>query len=472
MKKKTIANIVMVLIIVSIVTLGMLYVGYIKGWFDKVTDDTSLLTDFRGIITLEREGVAYNTSKDTVLRNGDVIKCSTGATVKISIIDGYVILGSSAEVEIIESKSSELSMNVLSGEVFIDTVSKISVEFEGKKQEISNAVANLSVRKGAQSISVYYGEIEGVCSGQLMEWIDKELFIRKLSISSLNDFNITQIRKANDKKTLIFTNEELNSLEEERWNQLLIEEQTDASQSIENECTEVTTENSTENVSQVVNTENQESTNRSEITKEESTTQKGTTEKETTEKETTKSKENFEEKQTKDEEGSVKKETTKKETTKKETSKKETTQKEETTSNAEKMLECMITIRCDTILNNWSELDMAKAVYVPENGCILPVVTVKFSKGETVFDVLNRVCKQYNIQIEYSWTPMYDSYYVEGIHNLYEFDCGAESGWMYKVNGWFPNYGCSSYELVGGESIVWCYTCKGLGEDVGAERME
>ena len=33
---------------------------------------------------------------------------------------------------------------------------------------------------------------------------------------------------------------------------------------------------------------------------------------------------------------------------------------------------------------------------------------------------------------------MYNSYYVEGIGNLYEFDCGSESGWMYKVNGWFP----------------------------------
>ncbi len=45
---------------------------------------------------------------------------------------------------------------------------------------------------------------------------------------------------------------------------------------------------------------------------------------------------------------------------------------------------------------------------------------------------------------------MYNSYYVEGIGNLYEFDCGSESGWMCKVNGWFPNYGCSSYTLSDG----------------------
>ena len=128
---------------------------------------------------------------------------------------------------------------------------------------------------------------------------------------------------------------------------------------------------------------------------------------------------------------------------------------------------CTITIRCDTILENTEKLDEAKAPYVPQDGQILPVITVEFTPGETVFDVLQRVCEASDLQLEYSWSPLYDSYYVEGINHLYEFDCGTESGWMYKVNGWFPNYGCSSYELKGGEEIVWCYTCVGLGEDIG-----
>ena len=133
---------------------------------------------------------------------------------------------------------------------------------------------------------------------------------------------------------------------------------------------------------------------------------------------------------------------------------------------------CTITIRCDTIFDNTDALEAAKVPYVPEDGEILPVVTVEFTPGETVFDVLQRVCEASELQLEYSWTPLYDSYYVEGINHLYEFDCGFESGWMYKVDGWFPNYGCSAYELQGGEEIVWYYTCKGLGTDVGAERME
>ncbi len=61
---------------------------------------------------------------------------------------------------------------------------------------------------------------------------------------------------------------------------------------------------------------------------------------------------------------------------------------------------------------------------------------------------------------------MYNSAYIEGIHNLYEFDCGELSGWMYKVNDWFPNYGCSRYQLKDGDVICWEYTCN-LGIDVG-----
>lgn len=128
---------------------------------------------------------------------------------------------------------------------------------------------------------------------------------------------------------------------------------------------------------------------------------------------------------------------------------------------------CTITIVCDTILDNLDNLEAEKLPYVPENAVILPETTVSFAEGDTVFEVLQKVCTAAEVQLEYSWTPLYDSYYIEGINHLYEFDCGVESGWMYKVNDWFPNYGCSAYKLKGGEEIVWRYTCVGLGADVG-----
>ena len=136
-------------------------------------------------------------------------------------------------------------------------------------------------------------------------------------------------------------------------------------------------------------------------------------------------------------------------------------------SSAKAAGECTITIRCNTILSNMDNLTAGKDKYVPSNGIILATSTVEFAEGDTVFDVLQRACSYAGIHLEYSWTPMYDSYYIEGINHLYEFDCGPESGWMYKVNGWFPNYGCSSYTVKDGDSIVWDYTCNGLGADVG-----
>ncbi len=82
------------------------------------------------------------------------------------------------------------------------------------------------------------------------------------------------------------------------------------------------------------------------------------------------------------------------------------------------------------------------------------------------FDVLARVCREQHIHMEYTNTPIYNSAYIEGIGNLYEFDCGAGSGWMYRVNGWFPNYGSSRYAVKDGDVIEWLYTCD-LGRDIG-----
>ena len=127
---------------------------------------------------------------------------------------------------------------------------------------------------------------------------------------------------------------------------------------------------------------------------------------------------------------------------------------------------CTFSIECTTILNNLDDLNKDKLDAVPSNGVILPKTTVTFYEGESVYDVLQRVCSENGIHMEASWTPIYNSAYVEGIHNLYEFDCGTGSGWMYRVNGWYPNYGCSRYQLAQGDNVEWRYTCD-LGADIG-----
>ncbi len=127
---------------------------------------------------------------------------------------------------------------------------------------------------------------------------------------------------------------------------------------------------------------------------------------------------------------------------------------------------CTMSVRCDTILNNMAWLDPEKVELVPKDGVILPPTEVTFYEGESVFNVLVREMKKNKIHLEFVNTPIYNSAYIEGIHNLYEFDCGELSGWVYKVNGWAPNYGCSRYALKPGDVVEWVYTCD-LGADVG-----
>ena len=129
-------------------------------------------------------------------------------------------------------------------------------------------------------------------------------------------------------------------------------------------------------------------------------------------------------------------------------------------------IRCTISISCATILDNMDLCDAKKRELVPDDGWLLPPEEVTAQEGESVFDVLQRVCQENRLHLEFSNTPAYNSAYIEGIGNLYEFDVGNLSGWMYSVNGWFPNYGCSRYQLCDGDIICWVYTCD-LGSDVG-----
>lgn len=132
-----------------------------------------------------------------------------------------------------------------------------------------------------------------------------------------------------------------------------------------------------------------------------------------------------------------------------------------------RQLTCTLSVRCDTILNNMNLLDKEKWELVPADGVIFAARQVTFYEGESVFNVLLREMKQNKIHMEFVNVPLYNSAYIEGIHNLYEFDVGELSGWVYKVNdSWFPNYGCSRYQLKDGDAVEWVYTCN-LGEDVG-----
>lgn len=143
-------------------------------------------------------------------------------------------------------------------------------------------------------------------------------------------------------------------------------------------------------------------------------------------------------------------------------------------------ISCTFGISCETILDNRKKLKENKAAFLPENGMIIDDIKITVPAGSTVFDVIKKVCaesvctnncrfcQKNGIQLDYIYTPGYDNYYIRGVHQIYEKDCGSRSGWMYSVNGVFPGCGCSQYIIENDDEIMFLYTCD-MGIDLGAD---
>ena len=80
--------------------------------------------------------------------------------------------------------------------------------------------------------------------------------------------------------------------------------------------------------------------------------------------------------------------------------------------------------------------------------------------------MLSAAANMNGISVDTKWTTQYGGVYVTAIAGLEEMMVGRWSGWMYSVNGEYPNYGASSYNLKDGDKVEWRYTCN-LGSDVG-----
>lgn len=97
----------------------------------------------------------------------------------------------------------------------------------------------------------------------------------------------------------------------------------------------------------------------------------------------------------------------------------------------------------------------------------LPPTEMEITDGETVLNVLIRITKERKIQMDYRGGRGATAY-IEGIDNVYEFDRGQGSGWMYSVNGIFPDRGAGVVPLMAGDIVEWQYTTN-LGQDLSAD---
>lgn len=437
-RKKKLMDLVMVFLILVIAASGVLTVGKMKGWFEKAEDVFVSSGYTKGVVNIQRQGIGYILNEGMSLHSEDLIETKKGAQAELLWQEnGAIILNEKTEMTLTVCSSDVCETLVSQGEVFgnmLEYKKSFQVNFAGQKADLERAVFSISVQTGSCSMNLYAGDISIYLSDGTQERVEAGEFIsiteqtdgsisyqiQKQQAAALNEFLITQLKNCSSAESLCFTTEELQKVLDDRAaeKQVALEaalqlkkQQTTEEKEIETEKNEINEEASQEDTTEVGET----------IRVDEYVSEIPAADQDTVH--------------------------------------------EEKIVNDAKI--CTISIVCDTILDNFENLDAGKEAYVPANGTILATSSVEFEDGETVFDVLNRVCEYAGIQIEYSWTPMYNSYYIEGINNLYEFDCGNESGWMYKVNGWFPNYGCSSYTLEDGDTIVWCYTCNGLGADVG-----
>ena len=445
-KQRNMMNIVMVVLAAIIVIAGVILVISIRGGSGSAQESPFSVSDKTGYANIQRSGISYALDKGTALQDGDAIETLNGSEVAVAVEGGsQVYLADASQLSVHiggAQKASDARANSLeltSGSLFADvrdSGNRFNVEGSSTSWTAQDAVYVLSVQSGTVTMQVLAGSVESsdgtsVQAGQSYSMVpnrDKgdSTSVTTLSLSSLDSFALSHAEDAIAAgRPLSFTTKQIDDLKQSR-----IDEQKQAAQAATGSITVATGAEA-----QGASASSASASSASAETTESPASEEANTSQTTTDNTSTEAP--------------------------------SAAQDEEPQNDAtEQLPSCTLQIRCDTILDNMDSLAEGKDKYVPKDGIILQTTKVTFSEGESAFDILKGACDQLGIALEYSYAPLYGSYYIEGIGNLYQFDCGDESGWMYKVNGWFPNYGCSEYKLSDGDAIVFCYTCKGIGADV------
>lgn len=121
---------------------------------------------------------------------------------------------------------------------------------------------------------------------------------------------------------------------------------------------------------------------------------------------------------------------------------------------------------CSTVLSHMDIIDPAvnSPEVVPEDGVIIARCEVSLPEGATAFDALAAAARKQRVRVDYTGSAY--GTYVRGIGYVTEFGFGELSGWMYTVNGKFPDVSVSDRVLESGDMVEFRYTCD-LGRDVG-----
>ena len=93
-------------------------------------------------------------------------------------------------------------------------------------------------------------------------------------------------------------------------------------------------------------------------------------------------------------------------------------------------------------------------VTVPSDGVMVSGLSLELTPGQTAFDALSQTGRA----LDYTGSPSRKNVDLRGIGGLYEKDCGPSSGWVFSVNGAYPNTSCSNVALNDGDVVSFQFT--------------
>ena len=427
-KRKT-YNILMVAVILLIIASGIMVTGHLKGWFGGSSgggaggDAALVCARTTGVVQVERSGVGYTLKDNTVMQDGDIVATKSASEAVLTWQDTNTLaLDENGECTISSCSDDGIVLLLAEGELFADmreAEAPVTVMLGEDQATVTGGVFSVSEQSGAGTVCVYEGAADvrtesgeslSLAAGEQILLTENEkgeqvADITKMEASSLSPYTIEKLL-AVESGALCFTAEDLQKVVADREAQ-----KAEADKALEEASIKIAAGESQGGTSADGSGQAADGQSGTAASSGSGSSSPGS--------------------------GSG----------------------SSSGSNGENTKTCTITISCASILDNMDHLAAGKDRYVPSSGIILGTTAVEFRDGETAYDVTRRACDAMGIQMEASYVPLYGSYYVEGINNLYEFDCGGMSGWLYFVNGWSPNYGCSEYVLKDGDSIVWEYTC-------------
>lgn len=91
-----------------------------------------------------------------------------------------------------------------------------------------------------------------------------------------------------------------------------------------------------------------------------------------------------------------------------------------------------------------------------DRGTIVAPTKVSFNDGDTIYDIILSTAKKHGIVIDSRGSGA--TAYIEGIDNIYEFDYGPKSGWVFEQNGVSLTKSIGVTKIKDGDRIECIYT--------------